>query len=97
MVTISRQSTSINLTWSQPPENVVDNYNIFYTARRCEILYLRVYRTVNSSSREYNLTGLAENSDILMEIRALNRAGSNNSSGIMARTLTAGILNVTTL
>ena len=52
---------------------------------------------VNGSSREYNLTGLAENSDFSLWIRAQNRAGSNYSNVIMARTSTAGILNVTSL
>ena len=97
---ISLQSTSINLTWSQPPEDVVDYYQILYsfTVRSCKNYYQRgpIIR-VNSSSREYNLTGLAENSDIYVWIYARNTAGSIRSNQISARTPTAGILNVTTL
>ena len=91
MLSAISQSTSITLTWSQSPGDVVDSYQISYsfTMRGCgtpgndEAL-------APGSSREYTLTGLEENSDFTISITVMNGAGSSPPATTIARTAIAG-------
>ena len=91
MLTTSSQSTSITLTWSQSPGDVVDSYQISYsfTIRVCENPGNGV-TSAPGSSREYTLTGLEENSDFIISITAMNEAGSSPPVTTTARTAIAG-------
>ena len=42
---------------------------------------------VSTSSREYTLTGLEENSDVTINITAMNEAGSSSPANGTAKTL----------
>ena len=88
MLSTSPQSTSITLTWSQSPGDVVDSYQISYsfTIRGCGMGGGHV-STVNGSSREYTLTGLEENSDFTINITAMNGAGSSPPARNTTKTL----------
>ena len=88
----SIQSTSINLTWSQPTGDIVDSYIITYsfTIRVCGVTGGSTVM-VGGSSREYTLTDLEENSDYTISITARNEAGdSPPTTTIMATTSRAG-------
>ena len=91
IMSVTSQSTSITLTWSQSPGDVVDSYQISYsfTIRGCGARGGHV-STVNGSSREYTLTGLEENSDFTINITAMNGAGSSPPATTTARTAIAG-------
>ena len=92
MLTTSPQSTSITLTWSQPPGDVVTSYNISYsyTIRGCGVPIIGTPMILAGSSREYSLMGLHENSDFTISITAINGAGSNSPAIATARTAIAG-------
>ena len=93
IVATSPQSTSITLTWSQSPGDVMDSYQISYsfTIRGCGVeVGGDNVSTVNGSSREYTLTRLEENSDFTISITAMNGAGSSPPANTTARTLTNG-------
>ena len=47
---------------------------------------------VNGSSTEHTLTGLEENSDVTINITAMNGAGSSPPANTTAKTLTDGRL-----
>ena len=91
MLSTSPQSTAITLTWSQPPGDMVDSYQILYsfTIRGCGEVG---GDNVSTSSREYTLTGLEENSDFTINITAMNGAGSSPPANTTARTLIDGRL-----
>ena len=84
-ITTSPQSTSITLTWSQSPGDVVDFYQISYsfTIRGCEEVE---GDNVSTSFREYTLTGLEENSDVTISITAMNGAGNSPPANTTAKT-----------
>ena len=87
----SPQSTNISLTWSQSLGDMVDSYQISYsfTIRGCGEVG---GDNVSTSSREYTLTGLEENSDVTIYITAMNGAGSSPPANITVKTLTDGRL-----
>ena len=72
----------------------MDSYQISYsdTIRGCEVEEVGGGNesTVNGSSREYTLTGLEENSDVIISITAMNGAGSSPPATTTTRTLTDG-------
>ena len=91
ILTTSPQSTTITLTWSQTPGDVVDSYQISYsfTIRGCGTPVNDV-ASAPGSSREYTLTGLEENSDFIISITAMNGAESSPPATTTARTAIAG-------
>ncbi len=91
----SVDSRSITLTWSQAPGEVVDTYQIIYSfeINGCPGLGGDniMEPPVNGSLREYNLTGLQEDSVHTILISARNGAGDSAIAQTMATTLTSGI------
>ena len=89
----SSMSTNITLTWSQSPGDVVDSYQISYsfTVRGCGDVGGDNVSTITGSSRDYTLTGLEENSDITINITAMNGAGSSPPATIITRTLNGSL------
>ncbi len=87
--------TSITLTWSQPPGEVVDTYQISYSfgingcpGQGGDNIMIP---PVSGSLREYTLTGVQEDSEYTIRISAGNGAGDSATAQTMATTLTAGI------
>ena len=86
-------TTFIFMTWSQAPGEVVDTYEILYsfTINGCPgIGGQDIMHSVNGSLRQYNLTGLQEDSVHDIQIRARNGAGDSASAQLIIDTHTAG-------
>ena len=83
--------TTITLTWTQPPGEVVDQYVITYSfmERDCGFSGSDMV-TVDGSSRTHTLT-VQENSDFTISIIARNGAGDSPPATTMETTATAGI------
>ena len=82
----------IILTWSQPAGEVVDYYVIsyFYQTPSCPGEEGMSDVLMNGSVRQYNLSGLQENSVYTINITARNGAGSSAHVKITRNTLVAG-------
>ena len=84
--------TTITLTWTQPPGEVVDQYVITYSfmERDCGFAGNNVMVLVDGSSRTHTLAGVQENSDFTISIIARNGAGDSPPATTMETTTTAG-------
>ena len=84
--------TSITLTWSQAPGEVIDSYEIIYsfTVNNCSLRGDNVMRSVSGSLRQHNLTGLQEDSEHTIRITARNGAGPSAPAQTTATTPIAG-------
>ena len=96
------QTTTISLTWTQPPGDVVYSYTISYnsTIYQCEgsleFISSGSIPGINGSMRSYNLINLEEDSVYNISIEAVNKAGSASSTILMRRTSGAGMLHLNT-
>ena len=79
---------------------MVDSYSISYTSTHDQCIGPLDSTShgslsgINGSMRSYTLTNLVENSSYMIDVEAINRAGSE-SSDLKIRTLEAGMLNNT--
>ena len=81
-------STSIYLAWSLQPEEIIKWIIVTatYTGPCVDLYSVTHITSLNSSSRQFNLTGLEEHSNYSIIVTAVNDAGSNLSQ----------VVNVTT-
>ncbi len=91
---IIQRPTSISLSWTQPSSgSYVDSYTVQYSAsvRGCNPPSQKSGNTsINSTLRNFTITGLEEDSDVSVTIAAVNIRGSN-SALVTTNTLTASI------
>ena len=87
-------ATFIILTWSQPAGEVVDSYDISrsFITPSCPGQEGMASVSMNGSVRQYNLSGLQENSVYTITITARNGAGSSAPADIIRNTPIAGKL-----
>ena len=75
-MTVSRSSTSLTLTWTQPEGEVVNSYEMVFSYQGpCDGFTHTNIITVNSTTRQYTLTGLQELSTYTVNITAANAGG----------------------
>ena len=89
----SKTSTTIDLTWTQPPGEVVDSFLIFYSfsTMGCPGDDGSTVVQVDGSARSFHLMGLEEDSVFVISIHATNAAGdSGRSAAIQVTTDIAG-------
>ena len=88
--------TSIVLTWTHPPMDMVDSFLIAYsfTIRDCDSdeAGMSPWWVVSGDTRNFSLTGLEENSDFVLSILARNSAGDSEVSQTTATTALASKL-----
>lgn len=92
----STTATTINLTWSQPLGDIVDQYIITYhfTERDCGFSGgSNIMIPVAGSSRAHTLTGVEENSHYFIRITANNAAGNSPPVLTSLTTSIAGKIN----
>ena len=98
MISATPQTTTISLTWTQPPGDVVDSYTISYTSVIEECIGTSDFSTFgsisgnDSSMRSYTLINLEENSVYAITVEAVNGAGGTSSSILTTWTSGAGRL-----
>ena len=78
----SKTSTTIDLTWTQPPGEVVDSFIISYSFSifGCPGEDGSAMVLVAGSARSFTLTGLQEDSVFTISIQAVNAAGDSRPS-----------------
>ena len=78
----SKTSTTIDLTWTQPPGEVVDSFIISYSFSiiGCDGEDGSARVSVAGSARSFTLTGLEEDSVFTISIYARNTAGDSRPS-----------------
>ena len=90
--------SSDHLTWTQPPGDVVDSYEITHYRITNECFGTVVFGSpssiagINGSMRSYSLTDLEEDSGYEITIEAANGAGRATSAILYTRTSVAGAL-----
>ena len=93
MTVVSTTSTTIRLSWtSSGPE--VDSYEIMWerdTSGECSEEHINI-TTINNVSTSYNFTikGLEEDSSYIITVKETNAAGSAVGDPVIATTLEAG-------
>ena len=76
---ITLQATSISFSWTQSAGDVVDNYTVGYnfSVRGCSDVPQQNYSiTLGGSSRMVNMTGIQEDSTVMIKITVNNAGGS---------------------
>ena len=81
----AHNSTSISLTWTQPPDDVVDWYTVSstFSIPACEGIAEATgaaNRAINGTLRMYTLSDLKANTDHTISISAVNGAGNSEMS-----------------
>ena len=72
---VSQSPTSITLTWTQPEGEIVNSYEMVFSYQGpCDFTHTNII-TVNSTTRQYTLTGLQEFSTYTVNITAVNVGG----------------------
>ena len=75
-MTVSRSSTSLTLTWTQPEGEIVNSYELVFSYQgHCDGFTHGNIITVNGITRQYTLTGLQELSTYTVNITAANVGG----------------------
>ena len=75
-MTVSRSSTSLTFTWTQPEGEIVNSYELVFSYQGpCDRFTHTSTRTVNGTTRQYTLTGLQEFSTYTVNITAANVGG----------------------
>ena len=89
---VHTQSTSINLTWTQPEGEIVDSYEVSISYEGpCSGFNHTNTTTVNDTTRQYTLTGLQEFSNYIVAVTAINDGGNTPSNAQMVTTLSSGM------
>ena len=85
-----RGTRHITISWSQPSGSFVDVYNVEYNAsvRNCSHRPPATNSTM-TSMKNFNITGLEEDSAVTVSITAANIGGSARPMNITTSTLTA--------
>ena len=87
----SSTATTIHITWAV--SGYVNYFEVIYnfTVKRCSAPPGEQHtgNIFNGSARSYNLTGLNEDSNYSITVRAINNEGSTNAT-VSANTLTSG-------
>ena len=86
-------STTIALSWTQSGSSV-DSYTVSYnyTIRRCGSGPVSGSEEISDgNARNFNLTGLEEDSDYTITLTAINLAGQLTSNQISTNTKSAGL------
>ena len=87
----SSDATTITLTWTQPPVEVVDQYLISYSFTEVDCGFSgSAMIQVPGTSTQHTLTGLQENSDYVISIIARNTAGDSPPATTRTTTSIAG-------
>ena len=100
LISATPLTTTISLTWTQPPGDVVDSYTISYIRTNDQCMGKTEFTVsvhvsgINGSMRSYTLTNLEEDSECDIVIKAVNTAGSTSSAVLTTRTLGAGRLKI---
>ena len=88
---ISESPTSINLTWTQPGDEVVDSYEVSFSYQGpCSGFNHTNTTTVDGTTRQYTLTGLQEFSNYTVTVVAVNDAGGSEESSENVVTMADG-------
>jgi len=87
----SLSPTTINLTWTQPVEDIVSSYGIVFSYQGpCSGFTHTNTTTVEGTSRDYTLSGLQEFSNYTVSVTAVNDAGNATDTTEVITTLSAG-------
>ena len=92
---IIRRPTSIAFTWNAPSSGgTVDSYTVQYSAsvRGCNVQSQGGPISINSTQRNFTITGLEEDSDVSVIITAVNIRGSTSAPVFTTSTTIAGML-----
>ena len=84
---------TISLTWTQPPDDVVDSFIITsrHTFNDCpEVDDQNIVVTLIGSERAFNLSGVEESSVYTISIIARNRAGDSTPKSVTITTSIVG-------
>ena len=89
---VSESPTSINLTWTQPGDEVVDSYEVSFSYQgSCSGFNHTNTTTVDGTTRQYTLTGLQEFSNYTVTVVAVNDAGGSEESSENVVTMADGM------
>lgn len=93
---VSPQTTNLTISWTQPPDEVVDNYTVSlgYQGECTDFSPPTLTRNLSGGVREFTFgltSPLAEFSDYLFTIMAINGVGSSPLTSMTVTTLPSGL------
>ena len=89
---VSQSPTSINLIWTQPEGEIVDNYTVSFSYQGpCSGFNHTNTTTVAGTTRQYTLTGLQEFSNYTVTVVAVNGTGRSGGSSENVVTMSNGM------
>ena len=89
----TRTDTTLHITWTVSADIHIDRFEVTYnyTVNRCSDKgHQRTDDITDNSTRSHTLTGLNEDSNYSITVRAINNEGSTNAT-VSANTLTSGV------